>query len=85
MGCQDKGVCLRTSHDASSQHKDMIWHTATYFSNSDISIREYYGEEKNLSDFIKERNASREHISTIMTDASSKLIEVFFVLVILIF
>lgn len=73
------------SHDASAQQKNVIRHTATYCSNSGISMREYHGEKKILSDFIKQRNANREHVATIVTEASSKLIKIFFVLVILIF
>lgn len=74
MGFQDKGVCLRMSHNA--QHKNEIWHTATYCSNSGISKREYYGEKENLSDFLKQRNANNENSGTIVTEASSKPIKV---------
>lgn len=35
-------------------------------------------KKKILSDFIKQRNANREHVATIVTEASSKLIKFFF-------
>lgn len=76
MGFQDKGVCLRMSHNVYAQHKNEIWHTATYCSNSGISKREYYGEKETLSDFIKQRNANSKNSATIVTEASSKLIKV---------
>lgn len=75
MGFQDKGVCLRMFHNVCAQHKDEMWHTATYCSYSGISNREYYGE-KNLSDSFKQKNANNENSGTIVTGGSSKLIKV---------